>query len=71
MLAVLQVADLRGRGVERTLHVNGRLSCYRRLRRLATCDTADMAVDMAVCATQHWLTTRKNRTRLGLSFATR
>ena len=57
--AVSQVANLRGRGVERTLHVSGRLSCYRRLRRLATCDTADMAV----CATHRWLTARKNRTR--------
>ena len=58
MSAVSQVATLRGRGVERKLHVSGRLSWYRRLRRLATCDTADMAV----CATQRWLTARKNRT---------
>ena len=71
MPAVSQVANLRGRGVERTLHVSGRLSCYRRLRRLATCDTADMAVDKAVCATQRWLTARKNRFPFGSGHLTR
>ncbi len=61
LFAVSQVANLRWRGVERTLQVSGRLLCYLRLCRLATCDTADRAV----CATP--VTDRKNRTDIGAS----